>query len=263
MNRHIQLNGAKNFRDFGGYRTRQGSSVKRGLLYRSDSLSTLDGDDLCKLTALGIRTICDLRRPQERESHPSKWSNDDTRFHHLPLFLNNAPGSTGSIMADARRLNSAAESRQIMIKTYRKMVSDDHALLKIRQIFELIASSQGTPLLIQCSGGKDRTGVCSALILTLLGVDRGTVMQDYMASLDLYTNRLDSSAAISPQVHDISSGCSNDISALRPIYAVDPSYLGSAFETISEKFGTIDSFFRTGLSLTEEAINSIKEHLIE
>ncbi len=166
-------------------------------------------------------------------------------------------------MADAKKLNSEASSRQIMIDIYKRMVSDPHALSRIRQVFELIASPNATPILIHCSGGKDRTGVCCALILTLLEVDEEAVMEDYMNSLHLYTHRVDITASNLPQVYDTKEIDRAPDSVLRPIYSVDPSYLASAFESIAKTYGTTDSFFLNALSLTESQIKSIRNRLVE
>lgn len=54
-----------NFRDFGGYAGAGGRPVRRGRLYRSDSLAKLRGRDLERFGALGIRTVVDLRYPWE------------------------------------------------------------------------------------------------------------------------------------------------------------------------------------------------------
>ena len=44
---------------------------------------------------------------------------------------------------------------------------------------ETIATRVRTPVLIHCSAGKDRTGVLSAFVLSLLDVDREHVVADY------------------------------------------------------------------------------------
>ncbi len=259
--RHIPLTGARNFRDFGGYATRDGRTIRRGLLYRADSLSQLSPDDLATLSPLGIRTIGDLRRHREREASPSRWCDEiDTRVLHLPLLLDTTPGNTGAILADARRMNSAEASRDLMKATYRRMVTDPHALAQLRTIFELIAAREQLPLLLHCSGGKDRTGICCALIQTLLDVDEESIMADYMLSLDLYTNRMARTQLPSTQVVDTGNPASID-DALRPIYAVEPGYLHCAFETIAERYGTPARFFERAVGLRSTQIDAIRSHL--
>ena len=65
--RHLPFSALFNFRDVGGYPGHAGRTVRRGRLYRSDSLHRLDGTDREAFGALGIRTVIDLRRPREVE----------------------------------------------------------------------------------------------------------------------------------------------------------------------------------------------------
>lgn len=44
-----------------------------------------------------------------------------------------------------------------------------------------IATGDG-PVLVHCAGGKDRTGVTIALVLSLLGVEREAIVRDYVAT---------------------------------------------------------------------------------
>ena len=61
MKRNIDLDGATNFRDLGGYEASNGSKIKKGLVFRSDHLSNLTIEDINILKELGIKTICDFR----------------------------------------------------------------------------------------------------------------------------------------------------------------------------------------------------------
>ena len=67
MHRHIEFARVHNLRDLGGYPAADGRTVAWGRLYRSDSLAGLDGDDLDRFAQLGIRTVIDLRYPDEIE----------------------------------------------------------------------------------------------------------------------------------------------------------------------------------------------------
>jgi len=72
--RVLPLQGGQNFRDLGGYRTRDGRTVRWGLLYRSGSMHNLTAADYAYLRKLGIRTVCDLRSRTERDREPANWS---------------------------------------------------------------------------------------------------------------------------------------------------------------------------------------------
>jgi hypothetical protein len=61
-----------NLRDIGGYRTQDGSLVRRGVAYRSNQLNPVTPDDMKKLAALGLKNDFDLRAAGEREAKPDQ-----------------------------------------------------------------------------------------------------------------------------------------------------------------------------------------------
>jgi protein-tyrosine phosphatase len=69
INRRIELEGAHNFRDLGGYATSRGVTVS-GKLFRSDALSALTDQDVTKLLDLELVTVVDLRNSRELEVSP-------------------------------------------------------------------------------------------------------------------------------------------------------------------------------------------------
>ena len=69
------LAGVANFRDFGGYRIREGRSLRAGVLFRCGHLAGATQEDIKKLTALGLSVIVDLRRASERARQPTgRWA---------------------------------------------------------------------------------------------------------------------------------------------------------------------------------------------
>jgi protein-tyrosine phosphatase len=57
LTRHLEFDRLHNFRDVGGYPTSDGRTVRWGTLYRSDSLSKLEGADLARYQRLGNREV--------------------------------------------------------------------------------------------------------------------------------------------------------------------------------------------------------------
>ena len=76
--RILPFDGVRNFRDFGGYASRHGGTVRKGRLYRSGHYAEATEADLEKIADLGIHLQADLRRPDEREKQPGKWSAPNT-----------------------------------------------------------------------------------------------------------------------------------------------------------------------------------------
>src|SRR5262245_3290651 len=74
-----------NFRDLGGYHTRNGATVRWRRLYRADDLSHLGADEYGRFAALGIRTVVDLRRPSEIDEIGRAPQLAGVAYHHIHL----------------------------------------------------------------------------------------------------------------------------------------------------------------------------------
>lgn len=172
--RVLPLEGGRNFRDLGGYHTQSGGQVRWGRMYRSGVMSELTANDLVYLAHLGIETVCDFRSRDEMAREPSKMAGQSGT--QLVTFDYAMDMSTiGPIMAAKTR----AEATRAFAAGYVGMAG----MLKrnFTDLFARLARNEA-PLALNCSAGKDRTGVASALILSALGVPRDTVIADYALS---------------------------------------------------------------------------------
>jgi protein-tyrosine phosphatase len=174
--RVLPLQGGRNFRDLGGYRTADGRSVKWGLLYRSGQMHDLTAADYTYLQKRGIRTVCDFRDTGERTREPTLWPagqrpkvlSDDYTLDVSAMKLPGDPaGWTREQVVTA------------MTATYPQLLDQFNGQYA-RMFAELLAGD--VPLAFHCTAGKDRTGVAAALLLTALGVPRTTVVEDYLLS---------------------------------------------------------------------------------
>ena len=90
--RILPLEGVRNFRDFGGYASRHGGHVKQGRLFRSGHYAEATHGDLQQIRQKRIAVQADLRRPDERERQPGKWSAPMTiTFLYIPDAMNWQP----------------------------------------------------------------------------------------------------------------------------------------------------------------------------
>lgn len=174
--RQLPLQGGQNFRDLGGYRTNDGRVVRWGLLFRSGSLHYLTPDDFARLARLPVRTVIDLRDTRERADEPVVWP---AAIAPRVLTADYAKETQLGVATSAPAATSSA--RELVTRTYPTILA--RFAPQYRQMFrELLAGR--VPLVVNCTAGKDRTGVASALLLTALGVPREQVIADY-----LLTNR--------------------------------------------------------------------------
>ncbi|WP_214321507.1 tyrosine-protein phosphatase [Nonomuraea sediminis] len=175
MSRHVTFERLHNFRDLGGYPTADGRRVRLGRLYRSDSLGKLGGADWDRFLELGIGTVIDLRYPWEVD----RWGRvpDGPEYHNLSI--EHRP-------YDQAALGPEVDPVDYLAERFAEVTADGVA--EIRQALEVIAAAD-EPVVFHCASGKDRTGIVAALVLSLLGVEEDTVVEDF-ALTGLATDRL-------------------------------------------------------------------------
>ena len=125
------------------------------------------------------------------------------------------------------------------------MVSNTKAF---HDIFKIIASVEKR-IIINCTAGKDRTGVTIYLILSLLGVDVNVIKEDYLLS----------QRYIDEKLHKI---C--DIHSDFPKYLgeVKEEYFDGFHEKFMEKYGNVESYLLS-IGITKEEMDKIKERILE
>lgn len=159
-----------NVRDLGGLRTTDGRRVRRGRVYRSDDPHLATEADVEALRDLRLATVIDLRLDGEVDERGSAaWA---------------ALGVTpvrASIMAKDPAPETFARyiDPEFVAQEYLAMLTDPELA---RVIWRALAAGSGAPTLVHGASGRDRTGVVCALLLEILGVDRGQVLADYEAS---------------------------------------------------------------------------------
>lgn len=250
LQRHVPFERVHNFRDLGGYETVDGRTVAWGSLFRSAQLSEMTSDDMTRFEALGVDLVCDFRRDDERARDPTPVTGASTEVVELAI----TPGSSEVVwreLADGRA--SPQEMVSLMESINRDLVLNQVGVY--RQLFGLMLQGPRR-LLVHCAAGKDRTGIAAALILSALGVDRQTVMEDYLltnqylpieSEIDRIVTRLDRAGGKAPE---------RDI--LRPVMEARESYLGTALNTIDEQFGSLATYFRAQLGLDEPELLQLR-----
>jgi protein-tyrosine phosphatase len=165
--RHFQLERCFNFRDLGGYPGLDRRTIRWRRLFRSMTPEFASPDDVSALRSLGIRTVIDLRGPRFNTSGPLG----------EPPARRVAVGRRRALVPNPQALQAfrALPPEEALPLVLDRMASS------FAQAAGLVAESDG-PVLFHCRLGKDRTGIMSALLLKLLGVDDSLVLEDYLHS---------------------------------------------------------------------------------
>ena len=259
--RTIPLEGQRNFRDLGGYRTADGRhQVRWGLLYRSGSLARLTDKDYAVLAPLGIASVIDFRSTAERTSEPTNWRAGE------PEILTKAYTSKGeaALMGAMQGPDATqAKVRDAMIGFYHQM--PEQYADQYSEVFHRLAAHKA-PLLFNCTAGKDRTGLASALVLTVLGVPRATVIEDYVLTEKAGDFRGAAAAAPAPAAADkdpyaYMRNTKSDLSA--PLMRADPAYLEAALGQITKDYGSVEAYVRKRLGVSSAEIDTLRARLLE
>jgi protein-tyrosine phosphatase len=249
--RLLPLAGGQNFRDLGGYRTTDGRQVRWGVLYRSGSMVGLTNADEQYLATLGIRVLCDLRSPPERQAEPTPWQAFGVQDY---LAWDYQLDMTGIGAALQDRAPTGEKMAAAMTQFYRALPKEFAP--RYRDMFARLAAGE-EPLALNCSAGKDRTGLGSALLLLSLGVPRDTVMQDYLLSQQTYDpSRARQSAAYKQLMAHLAPEV---IGALTGVRA---EYLDAAFAQIEQDYGSVDAYLATALGVTPEIRARLQQRLL-
>ena len=259
--RHVVLDGAVNVRDIGGYRTSDGLQVARGRLFRGDALSQLTGLDVERLDRLGLRTVIDFRTPGEVLLTGADRLPFGTEFVSLPV----GGGDLGSIYeliaggdhARQRRELGDGRAAELMVEINRGFVTDQRQREAFGAAFRLVCSAGQLPLLYHCSGGKDRTGWMTAIVLTSLGVPRELVLRDYLLSNDFH--RTDYQKL---RYDLVKTGIVADPELLRPIMEQCATYLGTAFEEAERRYSSFGRFVAYGLEVSDAMVSELRRALL-
>lgn len=234
----VELAGAKNFRDVGGYTTADGHTVRTGVVYRSNKLSGLTDADLQTLTGLNVTLDVDLRNVVERHDEPDRVPAgaryqvaDVVNLDHGLRFHDNATVTLLKALA-AGLLNGSDNLGQSI--GYPFMVDFVGADYAFGDLLRAIAGNGSGAVVFHCSAGKDRTGWGTAVLLSILGVPRATVEADFMLSNEKLGN---------PK-------------------AVELSWLRAAFAEVDHLYGSMDAYVRQGLRLDDATIDALRARLL-
>ena len=249
VDRHVSLEGARNFRDIGGYATSDGRRVRRGLLFRSDALAQLTESDYQALARLNIETVCDFRQDWEKERAPTRWPG---RNAPELLSLPNPAQAGPSYLELLANSATAADMAAYMLRGYETNVAE-YAPSYAATLRRIVNSDR--PVLYHCTAGKDRTGLFTALLLSFLGVPRSTVFEDYLLSNDY--------VATPQRIETVAAQLKATPAQVTPLARVERPYLETAFRVIDEHYRSLDGYRRTALALSDEDLKLLKARLLE
>jgi protein-tyrosine phosphatase len=241
LDRMITLEGAVNFRDLGGYEAADGMQTRWRTLFRADGLGELTEGDLSVLRHLGIRTVIDLRSGSELERGRFDVDAHPVAFHHFP-FIDELP--------DAQDFD---RKPGLLGTQYLEIVRDAGG--QILAALDVLASPDALPAVFHCTAGKDRTGVLSAVVLSLLGVDEPTVVADYALSGAAMLALRAKLIAKYPEGRET-------LENIDEVFSADPVQMERLLDHLEQQYGSVAAYI-DGLGAGPGLVQSLRAGLLE
>ncbi len=247
-NRVIEMSNVKNFRDLGGYYTRDSKQLRWGKIFRSGDLSSATLYDQERIRRLGIKTVIDFRSDKTAKKYPILLHPNIRRIS-LPI-----------IPMDLEKMNEQMDDEKLTRSDAIRFVQDSYVGIvenyknEFKDMFNLMTDENNYPLLLVGSLGKDRVGIASYFILHAVGIPERVIEEDY-----LYSNRTIDISKVVDNAHTLPEYMQEAITAL---LSVNSAYLIYAIDYINQKYGSVDNYMEKELSVTQGKKNILRKYLL-
>ncbi len=252
----LRLMGAGNFRSLGGLPAAGGRRIRPHALLRADRLAGLDADDWARLASVGIATICDLRSDAERAEYPSAIPGH-LAIRELTCRIRNDLRADPSLARLLARDPTARGTERVMIEIYRRFPG--YMGPTLRAVFDRLLEG-GTPMLVHCSAGKDRTGFVIAMLLHALEVPEPVIRADYLASRGW--PGADSHRASLATLLGAVVPAPELPAAVEAVLDVREPYLDAALDAATTEFGSVTRYLEIAASLDADRQRRLRDALL-
>ncbi len=262
MKMFIKLNNTKNTRSLSDLINKDGLSIKKHYLIRSDALNKLSekDKDILKNT-FHLKRVIDLRCETETKNSP------DVKIEGVKLYLNpilpaNRVGVTKKgndeddfkDFIEAIYASGVSSSMDFMTKVYREIVTEDFSNAAYERFLKILLEDIGGATLWHCSAGKDRAGFATILVLYLLDFKMEDIIEDYLSTNLFYQNSIQEFIKLYGQEYS---------NVLEVVFGVCREYIDALFNEINLHYGNLDNYIYQGLHFTKEDQRKLKEIYLE
>ena len=245
LERHYPFEGCFNFRDIGGYLNQDGKRVKKGLYFRAGRQDRMSDKDLSNLSDLKISTQIDLRRPDEvLEQGKGPLGTMGAKYINIAVIPEGGSDQLSRLVGDTG------------ISGKRYLGYLEFGPTSWLRLFGILSESDNLPVVLHCTAGKDRTGVSTAFLLSILGVSRDVIEADY-----LLTN-LDTERQADFIESTVGYPEGYDRERMIAIAGVPETAMKDFLDGVESKWGTVVEYLKK-IGVTQEQMDTIRYNFLE
>lgn len=261
----LNLSGVVNARELGGYVAEDGRTVKKGILLRSGKLASgTEGDIQILRDTYNLGTVVDFRTSDEIASSPDPdiqsvanvqiriLDESDSSTNHSVTGIYGADPVTDMI----KLVENGTLSDDMYVGTAFSQTAQDG----YREFFDLLLNNtEGKSVLWHCTGGKDRAGVASVLVLSALGVDEETILSDFELTNAFNAERIQYMAAEAEK----KTKDKTIIEGVKTLTGVSRGFMKKMIDELKLKYGSVQNYLIEEIGLSQRHIQTLKDMYLE
>ena len=245
--RVLPLNGLVNARDLGGYATKSGGVTKFGRFIRHEVPVGLTESDLVLLKEYNVTDSIDLRSTKEATSRKSELASVPW-IHYSNIAMDSRQAASGAAM----RIEEFVRWGEFYIRMTDK--NDEW----LRSVLTTMAEAPGA-VMFNCTTGKDRTGIISALLLGLAGVSDEDIIADYcLSQVYMRSKYLELCKTLPPMM--LSDGTEWEYDLDHPFFQTSPDNMAVLLNHLYKNYGNIEGFIKN-CGISDEIIEKLRQKL--
>ena len=265
LRQSLNLKKVPNARQLGGYTAANGLRVKKDVLLRTGLLAGATEEDLAALKALGLTTIVDFRTEEEALQHPDPKIEGVTNYM-VPVLEENSEGLMAIVEVYRQHADEVGKAFVEMVRSggltermYTGFFDSKVSMALFRKFFDILLAHEQGAVLWHCTGGKDRTGVATVMLLGVLGVDDETILADFSLTNAMNQRRID---YIKNEAAKYTSDPS-EIEQAGVLAGVSVPFMQKVIDIANAESGSLKAFVQNKVSLTDEEVEVLRKKFLE
>ena len=261
----LNMSTISNARELGGYQTRDGKTVREGVLLRTGALTDASQEELDSLiNGYNLTAIIDMRASYELAEDPEPAVDGVAQYNFKIMdeqMMARRAAAIQDVLTDpnvdpVKRMTAILEADVISDQMYVEFLQGETGKTGFRDFFRvLLETPEGNAVLWHCTNGKDRTGVAAMLLLGVLNVDEEIIMEDFLLTNVFFE------AEISAMRQKLGAYIQDEamleelMVTGKGVYA---PYMQNAIDYIKENYGDIPGYVKAELGLTDADIAKLQ-----